>query len=510
MKQAEKNVEIQETQNESDIAAAKLKLDLAELDLVKYRDGDYIQERDTINGEIKLAQEDRTRADEKLAFTERLVKKGYATQAELEADRLAVTKAKIALAVANKKLEVLENFTYKRNIKETQANAEEYKRELERVKLKAEAALTQYKADFSARTLTFKVEREKYDKLQRQIEVCVIRAPRDGLVVYANQRSGGRGGNSNEALVYEGAKVKERQAIIHLPDVTRMQVAARIHESKIDMVREGLPATIRVDARPGETFHGKVDMVSLVPVSGNWPNFNLKEYVTNIRITDDESKVAALKPGLTAEVEILIDHIEDAIQVPITSVVERGGKYFTWVLEEAGAKRREIKIGRSNEQAMQVLDGVAEGQRVVLTPRTILPKEIALLEEEVPAIAEQPQMTGPNGEKLQLPPAKDDAKGGKKAGGEKRSPGEGGGGAWDPVAFFKRLDKNNDGKLTEDELPEQMKSRLSVADTNGDKAIDADEWQKMPRPNGPGGGGQKGAGRGGAQGAAPRSEAGGA
>ncbi|MFN0056715.1 MAG: HlyD family secretion protein, partial [Planctomycetales bacterium] len=266
MKNAEKNVEIQKTQNESDISAAELKLELAILDLEKYEQGDYIQELNTIKGEIQLASEDVTRYDEKYTYTQRLIKKGYATQSELEADRIAKDKAKIALAVAKEKMEVLEKYSRKRQMAEKEANAKEYERELARVKLKAAAALTQQEADYRAKSLTYQVEKEKYDKLQRQIQMCIIKAPRDGLVVYANTRTGFRGGS--EPLIYEGAKVKERQAIINLPDVTNMQVNARIHESKIDMVREQLPATIRVDALPGETFHGVVNMVSLVPMSG--------------------------------------------------------------------------------------------------------------------------------------------------------------------------------------------------------------------------------------------------
>src|SRR5437016_9907700 len=129
-------------------------------------------------------------------------------------------------------------------------------------------------------------------------------------------------------------------------------------------------------------------MVSLVPSSGNWPNFNLKEYPTNVKITDDTERVKALKPGLTAEVEILIDRLASVLQAPVQSFVERGGHNFAWVLAGNKALRREVKIGKSNDQVMEILDGLAEGDKVIQTPRTVLPKEIALLEEQIPAAAE--------------------------------------------------------------------------------------------------------------------------
>ena len=345
------------------------------------------QERNTIDGEIKLAQEELTRALDKYDFTKRLAKKGYAKQSEVEADRVAVEKAKINHSVAEEKFSVLEKYTSKRQIAELESNAKEFAREVERVKLKAEAALAKYRADLSAAKLTFKVEQDKYEKILSQIEECTIRAPRDGLVVYVNTRQGGMRGGT-EPLIYEGAKVKERQPIINLPDVTNMRVNARIHESKISMVRENLPATIHLDAKAGEVFHGEVSMVSLVSVSGNWPNMNLKEYITHIKLTDDVEKVSQLKPGLTAEVEILIDRLSDVLQAPVQSFVERGGRYFVWLQVNGKLTRREVKIGKSNEQMMEIVDGLAVGDKVAQTPRTVLPKEIALLEEEVPAAVE--------------------------------------------------------------------------------------------------------------------------
>jgi HlyD family secretion protein len=503
MKTAEKNVEIQQTQNETDIANAKLKWDLAALDLEKYELGDYIQETNTITGEIRLAEEDRTRYDEKYNFTKRLIEKGYATQTELEADRIALAKANIAVAVAKEKLKVLQEYTRRRQMEEKIANKREFEREWGRVKLRAQAALTQLEADLRAKTLTFQVEKEKYEKYLHQIELCTIKAPRDGLVVYANTRTGGRGGGT-EPLISEGAKVKERQAIINLPDVTNMQVNARVHESKIDMVREGLPATVRVDARPGEVFHGEVSMVSLVPMSGNWPNINLKEYVTFIKITDEESKVISLKPGLTAEVEILIDRIESTLQAPITAFVERGGRHFAWVVANGRLVRREVRIGKSNELATQVLEeeslyardqGLKEGDQVVLNPRTVIPKEVLLLEEEIPPVAEgnlfkQTDLPGKATDRARGPRRADSA--GDPAQRGPGSPGESaaavssaqggrGGGMGDPNESFARFDTDKDGKLTDAEIPAPMKQFVSVSqlDANKNNAIDKDEWLKF-------------------------------
>jgi HlyD family secretion protein len=540
LKTAEKNVEIQITQNDSDIAAAELKLDLARLDLRKYEEGEYEQLKNTIKGEIELAFEEQSRAKDKYEFTKRLIKKGYAKQSEVEADRVALSKANINLSVAEEKLTVLNDFTAKRQIAELKANSIEFERELSRVKLKSAAALAKYEADLSAAKLKYEVEKSTYDKIQRQLAYCTIRAPRDGLVVYVNTRQGGFRGGS-EPLIYEGAKVKERQPIINLPDVKNMQVNARVHESKISMVRIGLPATIHLDAKAGEVFHGEVSTVSLVPTSGNWPNVNLKEYITNIKLTDDIEKVSQLKPGLTAEVEILIDRLSDVLQAPVQSFVERGGRHFAWVLQGDGLVRKEVKIGESNDQMTQIISGLAEGEKVVQTPRTVIPKEIVHLEEDVPATIESATSglkTPEPGQRGGAPAGEGGRRGGRGGGrGERGSPGEAGsapgggalasdgqpggagrgeggrgegGGQWggggrggggrgggDPAAFFQRMDQNGDGKITEEEMPEWMKARFAAMDANGDKAIDKEEWQKAAAAF------QAGGGRGGAGGGRP-------
>lgn len=393
LKNAEKNFEIQKTQNDSDVAAAKLKLDLARLDLTKYIDGDLVQERNTFQGAIELATEDLTRTRQKYAVTQRLIKKGYAKQSELEADRVAVQKALINLNVAQEKRDVLDNFTSRRQIAEKEANAREFERELARIRLRLEAALAKLEADLSVARRKYDIEKATHLDLLEQIEVCQIRAPRDGLVIYANasRTEGGRRGKANnEPLIFEGAGVEERQAIIKLPDMQKMQINARIHESKISMVHEGLTADIHVDAVADKTFHGVVEMIALVPMSANRRNPNLREYATTIRITDDPQTLGALKPGQAAEVEIFADHIVSALQAPVRSFVERGGRHFSWILAGISHERREVRIGRSNDQMLEILDGLSEGEKVIQNPRASLPKEVAALEAEIPIAFESP------------------------------------------------------------------------------------------------------------------------
>jgi HlyD family secretion protein len=499
LKNAEADCQIQVMQNESDLAAAELKLQLARLDLRNYQEADYQQELRIVAGEIKLATEYLARATERWKFTAQLLRKGFTTTKVLDADRVAMAKSQIDLTTARTKHEVLDGYTHRRQLAELEANVAFHQREIGRVKLRGQAALTQRERTFLARKRALFLEDQRLQKAQAQIAACTVRSPRAGLVVFANTLENGR--SSSTPLIYEGATVRERQPLIHLPDLTHMQVNARIHESKIATLREGLEVTVQVDALKGELFHGVVDMVAPVPNSASWPNVNLKEYMTAVKLTDDVTRLAALKPGMTAEVEILVDRLESVVQTPIQACIERGGRYFAWVVEDEDEfTRHEIQIGRSNDTEAEVVAGLDEGDAVVLNPRRVLPDEIALLEQEIALIDESiwqhpPAAARPRETNAAPGKPRDDVKP-KESDSPPQSPGatepapilivaalpekgkSAGQTADDPMSIFNRLDQNHDARVSVSELPDPMKGVMDRLDTNGDHVIDKAEWKK--------------------------------
>ena len=264
---AKETLEITKTQNLSDISAAELKQTLAKLDLKKFTDGEYPQQVNELKGSVEIAKEELVRANDNYEFTKQQVKKGYRTQNEMEANRIAVKQATLKVKGAEEKLKVLTDFTRERTIAELEANAKELGLELARVKLKCTSAETQASKDYDAQKLTAAVEHEKLDRLNAQIAACIMKAPIAGQVVYANMQSSNFGRSSGETIE-QGATVRERQAIINLPDVSQMKVDCRIHESLIGNIRINLPARIKIDAFPDRTFKGAITHVSSVPMAG--------------------------------------------------------------------------------------------------------------------------------------------------------------------------------------------------------------------------------------------------
>ena len=481
------NIEIQETTNASAVGTARSKEKLAELDLIKYKapGGEYEQEVATIQGDLKKVEEEMSINMEKYEKVRSQARLGYSNVNELESARLAVTQSQILQRLNKGKLKVLEDFMRQRKEIELQQAADDSKQETIRAGKEGEATMTQFRAELEAAKLTFSVEADKWDMFKRQIQACRLVAPQAGEVVYASQASS-RG--SEQVVIEEGASVRERQAIINLPDIENMKIDARIHESKISRIVVGQPVEIEVDAFPGQHYRGVLATVSSVPTPGSWPNTDLKEYETAIEITDDITRVRLLKPGLNAECRIIVeDRKEPVLQIPIQAVISTSGHYYSYVAVASEAERRELKIGDTNDEYMEILNGVAEGEFVIMNPRTHFSKELSLLEAELSAEVEA------NRKKLDTPKQ---MRGGRPGGaGPPGGPGGGGhgdggppggapGGMPDPKTMFESMDKNKDGIVTKDE--HSRPEFFDRSDKNGDGKITLEEMQQAFQQRGQG------------------------
>jgi HlyD family secretion protein len=113
---AQENLAVVKNQAESDIDVAKLTLEFAREDLNQYKEGEYPNELAAAQNKITLAQEELTRAQETLEWSQKLYEEKYIAQTELEGDRLAKKRREVDLELAKNDLDLLQNFTYHRQI----------------------------------------------------------------------------------------------------------------------------------------------------------------------------------------------------------------------------------------------------------------------------------------------------------------------------------------------------------------------------------------------------------
>lgn len=356
---AQQNYAIQVSQNESDIALAQQQLDFAIIDLEKYVDGDMPQEQQKREEDILIADEELTRAKQDLEWSERLADQGFLEQSQLDADRLAETRAQITLNQAKRARELFEAYEIPRRRTELEAAVTEKRRELERVKLQAKARLADYEADMLSAEATAKLERTDLEKILSQIEAGKIRAPVSGMVVYARDDS--RWGNDEP--MQEGSEVREREDIITIPSAEGFRAEVSLHESVLEKVQVGMPCRITVDAL-SNTYDGEVTFKAVLPDQNSWwANPDTRVYRTVVRLTEPEPR---MRPGMSCSVEILVDELQDVIYVPVQSVFLDGGSPVVFVSSKGKPDKRKVDVGQNDGKWVEIRSGVEEGEVVLM------------------------------------------------------------------------------------------------------------------------------------------------
>jgi len=188
-----------------------------------------------------------------------------------------------------------------------------------------------------------------------------------------------------------------------------------------------------------------------------------------------------LRPGMTAEVQILAEQIADAVQVPVQAVLERGGKHFCLVLAGEKLVSREVLLGSTNDKVVVIRDGLRENELVAVNPRTFVSQvdlpQITAEEPESDLAAQFAKAKAARGTTGAADAAESQ---GDKQTVKKRPASKGSSmGAADPSAMagmmIERMDKDGDGKVSADEMPQQRRAGFSKSDTNGDGFLDKTE-----------------------------------
>jgi HlyD family secretion protein len=339
--------EIRVLQHQSEMVQTALALQSAEIALTEYRDGLLPQDTLGMKGRIAMAESEVKTATDRLAWSERMAGKGYASRAQVANDRQVLLTAKLRLEQAQLELE-----TYRRH--NSTKNLVALKAEIE----KARKWAIHEAGDFDKS----KVQLAYYRAL---IDRCTIRAPHDGFVIYAN----GPFRDEVERLMIEpGASVRQGQELFYFPDLSKMEVVAMLDETAVVRVRGGMPARVRFEGlRGGEDLKGHVESVESLPRRSLLND--VPYYPCRVTL---EVLPPGLLPNMSAEVEIHVKRCRDVLAIPTEAVSVDNDRNICFVIGPSGLERREITPGGSNRDLVEVIDGLKDGETVVLNPALVL------------------------------------------------------------------------------------------------------------------------------------------
>ncbi|MCY3000334.1 MAG: HlyD family efflux transporter periplasmic adaptor subunit [Planctomycetota bacterium] len=475
---AQKNYEIQKSQNDSDIKKAEQNLLFAEKDLEKFvaEQGEATNQLAKAQEQITLAEEQYSQAESKVNWSRQLYDKGFLTKTDLDADDLALRRAGIQRESAKRELGLLKSYQLERDRIKLQGGLEEAHRELERVKLQAAAKIVDYEADMRTREAQLKLEQEKLDKLVAQISKAKIRAPKPGMVVYA-QLEQNRMGQSQP--IQEGTSVRERQEIITIPNAAGMVAQVSLHESVLKQVQVGQGCLVKVDALGQRELRGRVSFVAVLPDQNSWfSNPNTRLYRTEVQILDSNPE---MRPGMSCAVEVLVEDIQDTLYAPVQAIFRSGGDQLCFVATAAGTEERKVKTGRFNDKWVQIVEGVSEGETVLLAaPPGFSPVAVQAGASDVSAFPAPAAPTAPTGQGGGAGAGAPAGPGAGAGGASSGAPGAGASGAADPAAGAGSGGRGSRGNMDPAQA-EEFRKRM--------EAMTPEEREKMRERFGRGGSG---------------------
>jgi len=404
---AEKTFLITQSQRESLLSVAVLTVKFGLMDFRKYLGGDLadrvvaqegkaafdslmkdpalggaaLQQMRKLTSAISLTDEELSRAANKVEWTRTLKEKGYVTGSELQADELAWKRNQVLLDEAKTALDLFQVYEFPKAAEKAYTDWLEAKREYDRVDARTASELASAGATRDNNKDALALEETRLQKIKDQLAKCTITAPQPGMVVYDTT-----GGRFDRVVTIEpGAIIRHQQNLIKLPDMSEMIVKVKLHESVVKQAVGEAPAYITIDALPKDRLTGKVTKIAVMPDRSQWwLNPGLKTYVTEITL---DQTPAGLKPGMSAQVEVLVDTRNDVLQVPVSAVFVDQGFQVLYVKTPTGVETRRIEVGLSNDRMVEIAKGLTEGEEVYLF-KPPGAEELKVSEEEKKALQE--------------------------------------------------------------------------------------------------------------------------
>jgi len=276
-------------------------------------------------------------AKRKLARQQRLFKEMIVTRQNVEDEEVKVRSRELAV----KKGKVDVDIARRKNLSDE-------------IKKKAEINILKIKA---------KKKKLDMDAAKEDLANGTINAPADGLVVYQNVWRTGQMGKLSE-----GDDVHKRANIMEIPDLQSLLVLVPVRETDIHRVRVGEEALIKLEADPNSLFHGRVEKIDRIAKEADpWDNPTTPGQKTfEVTIGLKERDPARIRPGMTANCDIIEKKIPGALSLPIESVFYQEGKKFVFIKGSDGYVRREVEVGARNENFVVITKGLTEKDEVTL------------------------------------------------------------------------------------------------------------------------------------------------
>lgn len=342
--------EIQVSQARASDEQARLTLETARIALGEYRDGLVAQTTAEFQGRLALLRSDVQRQADRVAWAEAMAVKGYLAQSQLLSERQTLAIARHEIAKTEGEFSLFRRF-------QVPSEIQSLKGQIETAGINQRLAADRLKAEL-----------DRLAMIRKQVGNCVIRAPQDGVVVYAN------GSRWRPRPLEPGVRVYQDQTMFILPDLRQMEVEVSLNESVGARVKVGMRAKVRLASMADRVLPGRVVSIDQLSIE-NWREWDerIRHFLARVRL--DKTPPTAL-PFLSAAVEIETGGIKDAVVIPAEALAVVDGTQCCYVIGPEGLKRRTILTRRATTELVEVVEGLDVGDRVVLRAAEVDPRTV--------------------------------------------------------------------------------------------------------------------------------------
>ena len=387
---AENDLEIQRLKNQQSIDNAGMDVQFSKLDLEKFKESDAALMREDYKGSITNLANQVKRSKEQMGITEaqivayrELEKKQFLSKIKLRQEQLNlqteqdnVTKYLHSIKMLRRESDAYEKYEYKKLEANFTSLIKQSELSLATVRQTATNNMITATTDLETQKQKLELEKEQLIEVKDQMNKTRIYAPSPGLVVYHVGESSRYGGSST--MIEKGAALRKGQDIIHLPDLSQMMVALKVHESRINQVKPGLFVQIRIDTVPDRSFKGEI--VYVAPVASAAERWGSNKKVFKCEVSIKEDLPPYVRPGASATCRIFVANLPKVrevngkkvktLKVPIQSVVTTTeGRRVCFKMNKKGQPVPiPVDTGYYDQTHIQVTQGLSEGETVLKAP----------------------------------------------------------------------------------------------------------------------------------------------
>lgn len=305
-----------------------------------------------------------TLADANKALTDAISQEAEtvaAAEKKVAEAKAALTKADQAMEKAWYQLRIFKRYEYPQKIDALQEAVMKSQLAVQRTIVNNNAKISKKRIEIDNRDKLISDYRSDLSGVREDMEKLVLRAQSDGMLIHGENRRN-RWDAPKEIKV--GVDVSIGESIGTIPDVSKFKVQINIPEEYRSRIKTGLPVVIRAKAVPDLTLTGEIVKIAgastpIIP----WDQGSPKVYASDISTDAADER---LTPGMTVQVEIVVEKAEGVLFVPVEGVYNRDGKSYCKVRSGESQVEREVKTGRFSTDFVEITEGLSENDKVLL------------------------------------------------------------------------------------------------------------------------------------------------